>query len=446
MAARAPSAKSEARRVRLASYLPYVRSVEQMAASVLAGDRPSADVLAALDGGPNRTLATTVDLESRRQAGAFFTGSEMRDGPFRELLPSKRAVRAAIDPACGAGDLLLAWTDTLPSGPDLSSTLALWQSALRGWDVHEEFVRLTRARLVLAAAQRSTRLGHCTTSIEEAFPNVCVGDGVAGLKSDDLPPWVVMNPPFGRERVASGCSWATGSVSHAATFAHAAIEALKPGQHLVAILPDVLRTGPTMRRWREEMNSLAKIEAVRSTGQFASDIDIDVFLLRATRTHRAATFTGWWEAAPPLGKVRDLLATFTVSVGPIVPHRHVEEGTSMPFLHAQNLPRNGESPEPPERVRYTGSGVMPPFVAVRRTSRPGDIPRARPTVVRGNSPMAVENHLIVLVPDDGLITTCRALATELTSNEVSQWLDQRLRGRHLTTTAFRELGARSARG
>jgi hypothetical protein len=85
----------------------------------------------------------------------------------------------------------------------------------------------------------------------------------------------------------------------------------------------------------------------------------------------------------------------------------------------------------------------PPFLVVRRTSRPGEgAGRLRPVLIRGDKPVAVENHLVVLRPNDGTLRACRALATELQAEETTQWLDQRIRMRHLTVGSIASIPLR----
>lgn len=77
----------------------------------------------------------------------------------------------------------------------------------------------------------------------------------------------------------------------------------------------------------------------------------------------------------------------------------------------------------------------PPFVAIRRTSGPRDRSRAVATIVRGRRAVAVENHVIVCLPEDGSIERCRALLARLRSSRTDDWLNRRIRCRRLTTSA-----------
>jgi hypothetical protein len=89
--------------------------------------------------------------------------------------------------------------------------------------------------------------------------------------------------------------------------------------------------------------------------------------------------------------------------------------------------------------RFSGRCVEPPFVAVRRTSRPGEPTRARPAVVTGAEPVAVDNHLLVVRPHDGALDACHELAAWLRKPESTNWLDEHYRCRHLTVGALKSL-------
>ena len=89
--------------------------------------------------------------------------------------------------------------------------------------------------------------------------------------------------------------------------------------------------------------------------------------------------------------------------------------------------------------RFEGRVFSPPFVVVRRTSRPGDKHRALGTIINNARPVAVENHLLVLLPKDGTVKACRELLRVLRKPQTTQWLDQYIRCRHLTVSALADL-------
>ncbi len=423
----------------LGPYDAYVDEVEEVARALLARGRPTDKAVAALDGAPSAALSALVPLATRRALGAFFTSGDVRDVSFRSLLPTTRRDRRALDPACGAGDLLLSWTDTLPAGTDLESTLRRWGPLISGGDIAPSFVRLTRARLVLAAAKRVPRLAPTTIALEDAFPGVRVSNAYERL-SRELPRWTLMNPPFGRVAISTSTTWTSGSVSEAAILVERFLHGAAPGQSLVAVLPDVLRTGSTLGRWRALVESMATVSAIRPIGQFNRHADIDVFVARFRRAN-ATKVAEWWPT--PKLEGRPLSEVASIRVGPLVPFRHEEQGAAVPYVHPQNLPLYGTAKVPSELRRFAGPLVDPPFIAVRRTSRPGDRPRAKAVVIDGQEPVAVENHLLVITPVSGTLQACKRLAASLVAEEASRWLDARLRGRHLTVTAMGELPVRA---
>lgn len=413
------------------SYVTYVRSIEKLARAVLDGEVLATPDHPALDGEPSRALRRLVSLDVRRMNGAFFTTSKLRDGPFGNALPNRPSELAALDPSCGAGDLLLRWADRLPAQRSLQATLNSWTPLIHGIDRRTDFVRLARARLVLAAALRSQVTGK-TKPLEEQLPNLTVGDGLSRLREGDLPTWVLQNPPFGMSPVPEWFASGSGLVSQAAVFLEAWLMAASAGQRLVAILPDVLRTGSRYRAMRQLISDRSSAISIEPLGQFDADVDIDVFLLSLRRTQGPKPAL-WWQ---PQGKRSDVV--LTVRVGTVVPHRDPESGPRRRYVSASNLARVRETSIPNETRRYDGPTFRPPFVAIRRTSRPGERPRACATVVTGSLDVMVENHLIVVTPERGGLAACRSIAERLECAEASAWFDQRLGGRHLTTLAIRE--------
>ncbi len=421
----------------LHGYRSYVCEVEELARVVLAGRTTVSAEAAVLDGAPSRALRRLASREWRRDAGAFFTTSALRDGPFSASLPRGPRSHSALDPACGAGDLLLRWSDRLPIESTLAETLDSWGRLLCGIDREAEFVRLARARLVLAASLRTPALGN-TRDLRSYFPSITQGCGVGRLLEGDFPSWVLLNPPFGTVRAPDWYDIGTGQVSQAAVFISAWLAGAASGARLVALLPDVLRTGSRYRAWRETLEAGASIQSIQPLGQFDVDADIDVFLISLRRGKQSKAQPSWWPSPPSL----DLsgLGRWTVSCGPVVPRRHAERGPMHRFLSASNAgPARTTTPPPHERRAFDGTVFTPPFVVIKRTSRPGQRPRARAVAVEGVQSVAVENHLIVLRPESGGLDECERLVRVLESEAVSEWLDSRLGGRHLSTLALEEL-------
>ena len=129
-----------------------------------------------------------------------------------------------------------------------------------------------------------------------------------------------------------------------------------------------------------------------------------------------------------------------VAVGTVVPHRDPESQPLRHYLHAKTIPLGGDFQATDAEMRgFQQRTFSPPFVVVRRTSRPGDRSRGTGTLVHGAEDVLVENHLIVLKPKDGFTASCERLVDLLNSNEARTWLDDRIRCRHLTVGAIKEM-------
>lgn len=421
----------------------YLASVEGVAAAIIAGaELPmfAAEVPDLLDGHAALTLRTTVPLDVRREGGMFFSSSALRAAAIDHREVAKSA-SPALDPAVGAGDLLIEYAKHLPVRPSLVETLADWGNRLHGRDLRPELVRLARARLVICAFERgATSRENDAGELADAFPNIRVGDGLNAIKEDWQWGHVLLNPPFAAQAAPAGISWTTGRTNAAALFVASVVERAPAGVILTAILPDVLRTGTRYARLRSFIEEHMEPLAVESYGRFDKWTDVDVFILRGTK-RSAASATGsvrWWSTpGQTSSQVGDY---FDVAVGTVVPHRHKETGPPKPFLHARTIPLGGEfDVAGAEQRSFETKTFSPPFVVVRRTSRPGDRSRAMGTLVRGETDALVENHLLVVTPKRKTVDECRRLLAHLDSTDARSWLDERIRCRHLTSGALREM-------
>jgi hypothetical protein len=389
---------------------------------------------AALDGAVAAELRYRVTVKARRAAGAFFTSQQLASQVVGREVSDARAV---VDPAMGCGDLLLAAARQFALGRSVSATLEAWGARLYGTDVRPTFVRAARIRLALLAAHRHGSSTSLTEArLEELLPNLRVGNGQTAAVPNGAT--VVLNPPYGTVEAPRRLTWASGKVSRAAIFTARVLEAAPNGVNLAAILPDVLRSGTRYSRWRACIDSLLDIDEVSTVGQFDPWTDVDVFVLRGTvdRIESPTAHVSWvreWT-----GEVVE--EYFKVRVGAVVPHRDKKRGPRVPYITARDLPLGGsyETADAPTR-RFGGATFEPPFVLVRRTSRPTPHARAIATVVRGPEPVAVENHLLVCLPLDGTLRACRDLQAVLHAGVTSDWLDERIRCRHLTATALLEV-------
>ena len=424
----------------------YARSLENLAKSCLemsgAGVRDDS-VASALDGMPGIILRETVPYQLRKQFGAFASGETLSNCAVDELLPKFCTNElTCLDPACGTGDLLLAYARRMTGFPYLSSTLRDWGRRILGFDVHPEFVQITKARLVLLAMTVSRKFRNAAIiNYDDLFPLVQHADGIAAVNGGVSANNIVLNPPFTMTASRGEQEWSTGQVSAAAVFLDACVSRARPGTRISAILPDVLRSGTRYRKWRGTIESRVCSLRCQPVGLFDKWCDVDVFLFCAIAgsPEDSESHNQWLGPAtePTNRNVSDL---FEVKVGSVVPHRHREVGPDLPYITAKGLPtwRTVQTDSAPRRG-FSGTAFNPPFVVVRRTSRPDTHGRAIATIVEGSEPVAVENHLVVFLPKDHSYHSCEELLRVLRCARTDLWLDTRIRCRHLTTAAMLEL-------
>jgi hypothetical protein len=419
----------------MAGFAPYVTQLTSLFTAAPASPRDPR-LLAALDGEPSRQLRNLVKLNLLRKTGTFFTSSMLAQKIIGRSSHLWEA--GAIDPACGVGDLLLAVARHLPVFTTFEETIEHWQKLLAGCDIHPEFVQATKLRLCLLALERGAYRPQKDVRLDRIFPHIICADGMT-YTPEAFAGTLVMNPPYTRIRAPRDCDWAGGKVSSAGLFVQRWLNILKDGQRLIAILPDVLRTGSNYRTWRECVLHRADIECLDIVGRFDEHVDVDVFALqllltRCARTHQPDSWK--WNSTKKRVTVRD---KFWVHAGTVVPHRDAKSGTLRAYLHAQTAPRWGECLRIAEKIRTKRSLFTPPFVVVRRTSSPNDSVRAVGTLVLGRRPVAVENHLLVLLPKRGGEELCRNLLDVLKQPETTDWLNNRIRCRHLTVESVEQI-------
>lgn len=392
---------------------------------------------AALDGMPARILRSTVSTQARRVTGTFFSGRELATRlvePYRQII---REGTVVADPACGAGDLLLAAAQHLPHTAQFGTTATKWSRQLLGFDLDPAFARVARARLLLLLQGRRAASWKDVIRPDRFFHQIEARDSLANKPDLRNAGLLLLNPPFGTMPAPAGCKWGSGVVARAAVFAEASVEAMPVDSQLALILPDVLRSGTRYAKWRAAMDELMTVGSIEVVGRFDRWADVDVFIMRGQRTakrenrkrRRAGQYSGI--------TVDDL---FIVSVGAVVPHRDPKTGPTRAFLHAKGLPRFTTVTAISEQRSFEGTVVTAPFVAIRRTSRPGDNGvRAIATIISVPEPVAVENHLIVAQPRDGRIESCEALLRLLQSPYTTRTLNRQTRCRHLSIRFIKAL-------
>lgn len=423
-----------------AAYLEHAAYIDEVLGSLPGqggGARAQVDQL--LDGHSAAELRRLVPLSYRRQVGAFFTPSNLR-ARVTEVLKATLA-ESYLDPTCGAGDLLLAATEVMPIGRTLSETLADWEGKLHGWDLHDEFIQTARRRILLSALKRHSDANgkfEEPTEVPIILSNIEQAD--AHHQEQRRVDAVVLNPPFTRTPAPKGCNWAQGKTSSAAMFFLDSLRHVKKGGYIVAILPDSLRSGTNFTKWRTTVECHTDVLSVERLGVFDEHTDIDVFLLVAQvrETGPGRHKVAWW-SEPAVGRtVGDL---FEVRVGTVVDNRDSREGANRPYLVARDLPSTGRMGTPHRQRLFTGRVFQPPFVAIRRTSRPSDKPssRAPGVLITGSEDVAVDNHLLIAKPLKGGVKACMELVKLLNSPSTSDILDDRISCRHLTVSAIKKI-------
>ena len=172
-----------------------------------------------------------------------------------------------MDPACGAGDLLVACARHLPLKANLAETLKDWGERLTGFDINSAFVEATRYRLALLALERTQ--SPAREKIRNALPLEKIFSNIRNhvqawhaWQLPTLPAVIVVNPPFSYGVAERNCTWANGRVSQAAAFMDTCLRNAARGTRILAILPDVLRTGSRYKKWRQMLTAKATVHSV----------------------------------------------------------------------------------------------------------------------------------------------------------------------------------------
>jgi hypothetical protein len=422
-------------------YRNYISYLQGLMRETSVGTDWNTQVLGALNGEASAELRQVATIETRRKYGTYFTGTMLS----KRLLARCKSFNSGsyfYDPTCGMGDLLLAAAKKLPLGSSLSQTLLHWGHKLAGTDLHSEFIEGAKTRLVLLARQRHKATEAFAGTLSEYFPNIRVADGSVEKNAFRQATVLLMNPPFGFVDTPVDCNWAGGRISEAAIFIMTALKQIRPGTEVLAILPDVLRSGSFSKHWRRCVSELAEVHMVEPYGIFDDSADVDVFLLRLIRRAECkSTNSKQW---PLSCKTRDTTIAnyFNVHVGSVIPYRDPVIGPEYGYVHPRCVPTWTIMRKFTETRKYCGSAYEPPFVVVRRTSRPGDKYRAVATIIAGSRSVAVENHLIVCLPKKKTLNSCKHLMTQLKSSATTSFLNKRIRCRHLTVSAVEAIPLR----
>ncbi|BFQ92338.1 N-6 DNA methylase [Gallibacterium anatis] len=383
----------------------------------------------------SNAIASYLPAEMRKEIGAFFTESRLSRKAIQCFQQAITAKSIVFDPNCGVGNLLLESSNQLGVYNHLSDTLKVWGEVLRGFDVQAEFIELTKLRLIMAALVRGVK---ADCSLEQAmcyFKYIIQQDSLAVsasiLKSVTH---LFMNPPFIAIDSPKCDYWGKGKTNSAAVFFDYYLRNVPDKCNIVAILPDVLRSGSRFKHFRdfvsENLQGKCDIE-----GRFSDTADVDVFILSGQKCKDGQGII--W--SPQYINSHNLGEDYDVCIGPLVAYRDKREGNIYPYFHPKNC-KNWEIVTAVSETReFNGKVIQPPCVLIKRTSSPSDKYRAAATLINLKQPIAVENHLIIVTPKDKSLKKCKRLLKMLERPEINQFLNEQIRLRHLTVGVIKSI-------
>ncbi len=389
----------------------------------------------------NKQLRALVPIEELRSAGSFFTCDELGATASNCFKGNLNKPSLIFDPACGVGNLLIACSKKMDVNHDsLIDTLSNWGMKLAGCDIHKEFIEAAKIRLILEAVKRGvTPDSNNIEQLKSMFHFIKVQDSLKEKSLFETASHIIINPPYFKTHLPESCKWGTGTGNSAAVFMEKCIKHSQKGTQIVAILPDVLRSGTRYKKWRGLISKTTKLD-LKLVGRFDAKTDVDVFLLFGEKVDGKQSNSAFIKQAASIHN-KTIKDCFLVSTGPVVPYRDKEEGPEFCYISPGLLAGkvNIHTDQITSRRKYPGTLFLPPFVVVRRTSSPSDNPRARATIIRGNQLVAVENHLIVLKPESGYVQDCKKLIKVLANPVTDNFLNHRIRCRHLTVSAIKDI-------
>jgi len=402
-------------------YQPFIESLKMLVEEY--PGRPNASwkkmAVSSVNGLASNQLRNLVSLEDRRASGAFFTETELGSAVLKSYKLTFGERVNFYDPACGASNLLISVKN------HFGSKLSQKQIPLEvfGTDIHKEFVEASKLRLAISDLLNEKN--------NDYSQSIIVADGLRSNRFYQKATHIVTNPPFNLIESPSNTEWGSGKVSAAALFIDTISANVNPGTEIIAILPDVLRSGSRYEKWRTHISTRCEIIGIKLFGQFDNYADVDVFsvLLRKKEQPSEETISPWIKATVNTSKVSDL---FNVSVGSVVDNRDPHKGIERPYIISKGLEGWTEFNQTKLTRKHKGKTVQSPFVVIKRTSRFGDSHRAIATLITIPEPVYVDNHLIVLQPKEGGIATCRRLLKLLKAKSTDEWIDTQIRCRHLT--------------
>ena len=428
----------------VAKFSSYVNDVEVFLAAYAREDkhcRTTNHIPAILNGEAARAVNSIISAKIRKKKGIFFTGQQLSKRVARRLRPLIESGHSIIDPTCGVGNLLISCAKYLPTGETLKDTLEIWSNRLFGNDLYYQFTRAARLRLILLAATIHKKEGIPLSlpNSDRVLTGIRTGNAFTHSNPTTESICVVANPPFGHMMAPDDCHWTKGKVQTAGVFIENLLKKVPRYRNIVAILPDVLRSGSRYNKWREMVAGLSWSIDIEPAGKFDDQTDVDVFILHLKTGESDEKISKWPEIqASSTNSQLTLSDMFDIHVGPVVPHRHPKKGGWKSYVDCSTA-KPWEIVSILTKRRFRGTCFTAPFVVIRRTSNPADKYRAVATIINSETPIAVENHLIIVKPKDNTLKKCKALLQRLKNDRTNIWLNNRIRCRHLTVSAIKEI-------
>jgi hypothetical protein len=345
---------------------------------------------------------------------------------LHKLRPTFTKDSVIYDPACGAGNLLIAAADYIQdSGISFDG-----QKQLLGTDLHKEFIEATKLRLATNFLLKQPTNALVKPKVGDLKKyQIKQVNGLAKNRLYSKATHIIVNPPFNQITFDEKLNWAEGKVSAAALFIDKIIQNVNPGVTIIAILPDVLRSGTRYEKWRELVKEKCIVGVPVLFGQFDKYADVDVYAITFRKKDTEATVHQVTQEINNTQTIKDL---YDICVGPVVDNRDPFEGPSRPYLVSKGLEGWLTQSRVGLKRKHKGKKFEGPFVVVKRTSRRGDKNRATATIINPPRPIYVDNHLIILKPKSGTMADCKRALRLLKDERTNSFLDEQIRCRHLT--------------
>ncbi len=385
-----------------------------------------------VNGFAEEELRRLVSLEKRRNDGVFFTDSFLAEKVLEILKPTFNDQSVIYDSSCGACNLLIATSNYFHK----HGIQPAKKNYLLGTDIHPEFLAAANLRMLMNNLLLLSGKTKNISKHKKGF-SVLNKNGLVSNQFYKTATHIFINPPFDQERLYEKLQWASGKVSMAAVFIEKAILFTKPGTIIMAILPDVLRSGTRYQKWRNMLDKHCIIEKIELLGQFDEFADVDVYAIKLVKRKQ------------PTEKVvinvtenttqKTLKDIFDICVGPVVDYRDKNEGPLRPYVVSRGLKSWSIEKEICLKRKNTGKSFKGPFVVIKRTSRATDTNRAMATIINTKESVYVDNHLIILKPKSKKLATCKLAIEVLKDKKTNDWLNQKIRCRHLTVKIIRDI-------